>query len=214
MTSGSTSSGAGRILRQISGFHQDDEGDWVAELECGHNQHVRHRPPFQPRPWVLERSEREARIGTPLECPLCERAELPPDLRHVRTSPEWDDNTMPAGLKRRHRLAAGTWGQVSVHTGQLRLLIPGEPGIDVVLGPGSTQAIPPEVEHEATPQGPVRFSIDFFAVDPRRDPCDEGGDPACWAGLLCPECGAVRGGAHRPGCPVSGDDQPTTTPGF
>lgn len=28
----------------IVGFHQDEEGDWVASLACGHNQHVRHNP--------------------------------------------------------------------------------------------------------------------------------------------------------------------------
>ena len=60
-------------MRQlIAGFHRDDVGDWVAELACGHGQHVRHRPPFQPREWVLEEVGRRARIGTPLECPLCD----------------------------------------------------------------------------------------------------------------------------------------------
>ncbi len=35
---------------------------------------------------------------------------------------------------------------------------------------------------------------------------DEGGDPACWAGLLCPECGAVLDGkGHRPGCSLEAD---------
>jgi len=28
--------------RRITGFHQDDVGDWVAELDCGHTQLVRH----------------------------------------------------------------------------------------------------------------------------------------------------------------------------
>jgi hypothetical protein len=30
----------------------------------------------------------------------------------------------------------------------------------------------------------------------------EGGDPACWAALLCPECGGVAGdgSGHWPGC--------------
>jgi hypothetical protein len=27
--------------RTIVGFHLDDEQQWVAELECGHDQHVR-----------------------------------------------------------------------------------------------------------------------------------------------------------------------------
>ncbi|HEX6394673.1 MAG TPA: DUF3565 domain-containing protein [Acidimicrobiales bacterium] len=63
--------------RAITGFHQDDARDWVAELSCGHNQHVRHKPPFQLRPWVVEASGREERLGSPLECPLCDRGEPP-----------------------------------------------------------------------------------------------------------------------------------------
>ena len=62
----------GGVQRAIVGFHQDELGDWVAELDCGHHQHVRHRPPFQLRPWVVEADGRRDRLGTPLECPLCE----------------------------------------------------------------------------------------------------------------------------------------------
>ncbi len=56
----------------IVGFHQDDAGDWIAELSCGHTQHVRHRPPFFDRPWVLTEHGRAARIGTPIECSDCD----------------------------------------------------------------------------------------------------------------------------------------------
>jgi hypothetical protein len=31
----------------------------------------------------------------------------------------------------------------------------------------------------------------------------EGGDSACWAHLVCPECGAMESGGHREGCPVA-----------
>ena len=67
------------VPRRIVGFHQDDEHHWVAELECGHTQHVRHDPPWQVRPWVVTVEGRNARIGTPLECPLCRNlpAEFP-----------------------------------------------------------------------------------------------------------------------------------------
>jgi hypothetical protein len=54
------------------GFHQDDERHWVAELECGHTQHVRHDPPWQVRPWVVSPVGRAGRLGTTLECRRCE----------------------------------------------------------------------------------------------------------------------------------------------
>jgi hypothetical protein len=60
------------VKRRISGFHQDDEGNWVAELECGHTQHLRHDPPWQDRAWVNDAAARAARVGTELECATCD----------------------------------------------------------------------------------------------------------------------------------------------
>lgn len=31
-------------------------------------------------------------------------------------------------------------------------------------------------------------------------PADEGGESACWAHLVCPECGAIESDGHRVGC--------------
>ncbi|MGH8126755.1 MAG: DUF3565 domain-containing protein [Gammaproteobacteria bacterium] len=59
------------IKRRIIGFHQDDEMHWVAQLECGHNQHVRHDPPWQSRPWVVTPEGREQAVGQVLECIKC-----------------------------------------------------------------------------------------------------------------------------------------------
>ncbi len=58
--------------RRIVGFHTDEEQHWVADLECGHTQHVRHDPPWQVRPWVITDEGRRARLGVPLDCLLCE----------------------------------------------------------------------------------------------------------------------------------------------
>src|SRR5690349_18956952 len=58
----------------IIGFHQDDEGHWVAELRCGHGQHVRHDPPWQVRPWVTTPEGRASRLGVELNCVLCDQA--------------------------------------------------------------------------------------------------------------------------------------------
>jgi hypothetical protein len=59
------------MKRRICGFHQDEEGQWVAELDCGHSQHVRHDPPWQVRPWVLSAESRNAWLGSLLECRRC-----------------------------------------------------------------------------------------------------------------------------------------------
>jgi hypothetical protein len=64
---------AGPVQRAIVGYHQDEKGDWVAELACGHQRHVRHQPPFQLRPWVLDPEGRQARLGEPLDCGLCDQ---------------------------------------------------------------------------------------------------------------------------------------------
>jgi uncharacterized protein (DUF488 family) len=58
----------------IVGYHQDERKDWVAELSCGHQQHVRHRPPLIERPWVLTEAGRTGKIGHAVVCAECRRA--------------------------------------------------------------------------------------------------------------------------------------------
>lgn len=59
------------IERAIVGFHQDEHDDWVADLACGHTQHVRHRPPWQERPWVITAEGRARHLGQTLACKRC-----------------------------------------------------------------------------------------------------------------------------------------------
>jgi Protein of unknown function (DUF3565) len=59
------------MMRKITGFHQDEEAQWVAELECGHGQHVRHNPPWESRPWVLTEESRREKVGATLNCVIC-----------------------------------------------------------------------------------------------------------------------------------------------
>lgn len=45
--------------------------------------------------------------------------------------------------------------------------------------------------------------------DPAVNPEDEeGGDPVCWAHLVCPECGAITSEGHRPGCELEEQSPP------
>jgi len=63
------------MQQPIVGFHTDEQGDWVAELRCMHNQHVRHDPPWTIREWVLTEAKRTARLGETLNCLKCDRGE-------------------------------------------------------------------------------------------------------------------------------------------
>ena len=58
--------------QSIVGFHQDAEHDWVARLACGHNQHVRHNPPWTQRPWVVTPEGRAKVLGQSLPCRKCD----------------------------------------------------------------------------------------------------------------------------------------------
>ena len=150
------------MKRAIVGFHRDEAGEWVAELSCLHAQHVRHQPPFRLAPWVLDDARRAARVGSPLDCPLCDRAELPEGLHVVRRTELWDEETLPSALKRAHRVASGTWGRLCVEEGRLRFVAATEPALDVDVGPGAPQPIPPEVEHHVELLGHVRFFVEFL----------------------------------------------------
>lgn len=160
---------------------------------------MRHKPPLQWREWILDPGSRQSRIGTPLPCPLCDRSELPEATRKVRQV-DWDAASLPPGLRRAHRLGSATWGRLHVHHGSLRYRAATTPETDVEIGPGGTQTIPPGVQHEVQPSSDLQVALEFFTVD-RPGP---GGDPACWAGLVCPDCGGVEGDGtgHRPGCPA------------
>lgn len=64
----------GAMEQQIVGFHQDDEQHWIADLKCGHCQHVRHNPPWVERPWVVTVEGRASVIGRTLNCVKCDSA--------------------------------------------------------------------------------------------------------------------------------------------
>ena len=147
----------------MTGFHLDDVGDWVAELSCLHRQHIRHQPPFWEASWIEDPDERTARIGALLDCPLCDRAQLPDGLRVVRRTPTWDERSTPPGLRGAHRLAAGTWAVLEVEAGTVRLIAETTPTLDVTVTVGHPQPIPPELDHHIEAGPDARFHVLFLA---------------------------------------------------
>ena len=146
--------------------------------------------------------------------------------RRVYDPPEPDDGTRvlvdrlwPRGL-RKDAARLDEWAKDVAPSNELRSWYGHDPAkfgefcrrYTEELSRGATRAA---LEHVATlaTSGPVTLLTATRDIDHsqaavlaellRRTPADEsaeGGDAACWAHLVCPECGAITTGGHRPGC--------------
>lgn len=151
------------MQRAMRGFHQDAEGHWVAELSCGHQQHVRHQPPFTLRPWVTTEQGRAARIGQCLDCPACDRRELPAGHAPYRRTPTFDSTTLPRALLERHDTKPGVWAVLHVVDGAVELIEQAGGGERrQVVSAGGRAVICPEVEHRLELSGGVALYLELW----------------------------------------------------
>lgn len=82
-----------------------------------------------------------------------------------RSTPIFDENTLPAALRADHRTKAGTWGVINVLEGQLRLTFV-EPAGMQMLSPGRPGLVNPGQTHFVTPVGAMRMRVDFHDSAP------------------------------------------------
>lgn len=150
------------MLRPIDGFHQDELGDWVAELRCGHGQHVRHKPPFWSLPWVQTPEGRSGKVGTDLPCPLCDRFEMPAGYAPYKRTPEFTAGTIPDGLRRDHSTKPGVWALLHVLEGRLQYIVEPPLASERIVEAGDTAVIVAEVLHRVAPASEVRFFVEFY----------------------------------------------------
>ena len=152
--------------RPITGFSLDDVGDWTATLSCGHRQHVRHKPPFENRPWVTTVLGRESRMGAMLNCVRCDNFELPDPADVVGRTPEFTEETLPHALRTNHATATGVWGRIVVTDGLVRYQVPAL-GVDRNLEAGVAGIVLPEVRHTVEPRGAALLHVEFLRARPR-----------------------------------------------
>jgi tellurite resistance-related uncharacterized protein len=89
-----------------------------------------------------------------------------PDVAEpYRSTPVFDQDTLPAALRSRHSTKAGVWGVIRVLEGELRLTNL-DPEHSVLLVPGSPGLVLPEQPHFVTPLGPMRMQVDFYERAP------------------------------------------------
>jgi tellurite resistance-related uncharacterized protein len=92
--------------------------------------------------------------------------QLPPGTTHVRTTPWFNEDDVPAGLLEAHQIAAGVWGRLVVDRGRLQFRFEDEDEpATVTLGPGDAIVIPPVRLHHIELVGPVRFAVEFHRLD-------------------------------------------------
>lgn len=88
--------------------------------------------------------------------------------RPYRSTPVFDQDTLPAALRARHDTKAGVWGVIRVIEGALTLTYL-DPSSEVLLTPGRPGLICPQQPHFVTPNGAMTMQIDFYDQPPPSD---------------------------------------------
>lgn len=82
-----------------------------------------------------------------------------------KSTPVFDENTLPAGLRREHRTKAGVWGVIRVLKGQLRYRVL-DPVSETIIDPDHPGLVLPDQPHLVEPLGAMRMQVDFYDHDP------------------------------------------------
>ena len=82
-----------------------------------------------------------------------------------RSTPVFDQDTLPQALLSRHNTKPEVWGVIRVIEGTLTLTYL-DPPSEVVLTPGNPGLIRPQQPHFVTPLGPMKMQVDFYDQPP------------------------------------------------
>lgn len=92
---------------------------------------------------------------------MSETDQIPDECELVRTTAQFDQDSVPKALLSAHRVAIGVWGLVVVASGSLDFTFEDD-GAPIHLHGGDTQVIPPSRLHHVTPVGNVSFCVEFY----------------------------------------------------
>ncbi|CDO38892.1 MULTISPECIES: DUF1971 domain-containing protein [Novosphingobium] len=83
------------------------------------------------------------------------------DISPYRSTPIFDQDTLPAALRTKHDTKVGVWGVIRVLEGELKLTYL-DPLSEIVLAPERPGLILPGQPHFVTPLGIMRMQVDFY----------------------------------------------------
>lgn len=85
--------------------------------------------------------------------------------RPYRSTPIFDENTLPAALRARHDTKAGVWGKIRILEGELSVTYL-DPPSEIVLTIDRPGIVLPQQPHFVTPIGPMKMQVDFYDHHP------------------------------------------------
>lgn len=84
-----------------------------------------------------------------------------------KSTPVFDENTLPGGLRKEHRTKAGVWGIIRVLEGRLRYRVL-DPITETILDPDHPGLVLPDQPHFVEPLGAMRMQVQFYDRDPEQ----------------------------------------------
>ena len=90
---------------------------------------------------------------------------IPDGFVLVRTTDQFDNDSVPPGLLKAHRVASNVWGRLVVSDGAVRFVFEDDPDHPVTVAVGETVTIPPGRLHHVELDGPVVFAVEFYRRD-------------------------------------------------
>ena len=82
-----------------------------------------------------------------------------------RTTPVFDEDSLPDAIRNTHSTKAGVWGLLRVLAGRVRLVFHEPPRV-VEVTPSEPAPIPPQADHHVEICGPMRMQVEFYRERP------------------------------------------------
>lgn len=78
-----------------------------------------------------------------------------------KSTPVFDESTLPAGLRKEHRTKPGVWGVIRVFEGRLRYRVL-DPVSETILDSQHPGLVLPDQPHFVEALGAVRMQVEFY----------------------------------------------------
>ena len=90
---------------------------------------------------------------------------IPSDAEFVRSTPRFDETSVPQGLLKQHEVASGATGVLRVLGGELTFVWDDEAASPIRLREGDEHLIEPGRVHHLVVSGKVAFQVDFYRLN-------------------------------------------------